>query len=544
MKHILILIVMSVVLVSSCSEHSDRVKPTENLIILLADGASTSLLSAARWYKTYTAGQPSELYLDPYVCGLIKTYVSDSPIAGSAGAMSCYMTGVPQKSRAISVYPEADPTQDLFPVDTSRTYQPLATLMEAARIDQGKAIGLVATVDFYHATPAACVSHSYNRSGRKEISAQMASNRLDVLFAGGGKMLTGRSREILSRQGITLIEKDVDAFRSIRDGKVWALLADRNFRYEMDREQSEEPSLAEMTAKAIEVLSKDDDGFFLMVEGSLVDMAAHANDPVGTITEFLAFDEAVKVALDFAGQDGNTTVVILSDHGNSGITLGDRRYQDYSEKGLDSIFFHMANYKCSGSRLTEMINEIPVDEIPDVFESNTGITLTKEELKTLIERKGKKAKNYMSVTNSDNLLAAVNSILASHTHIGFVSGNHTGEDVFLAVYRPDGNVPTGVLSNVGLNHYLREVLGLESSLEDLTSRIYVKHTDLLSGYNYSITDGPYPALLISGDNGKVTVPAWEAEIIVDSTRHMISSPSVYIKENDTFYISKDIMSFL
>ena len=116
-----------------------------------------------------------------------------------------------------------------------------------------------------------------------------------------------------------------------------------------------------------------------MVEGSQIDMAAHANDPIGTITEFIAFDEAVKVALDFAERDRNTTVVILSDHGNSGITLGDRYYEDYSEKGLDSMFLNMTKFRCSGSHLTRLIKKAGTSELREVFESNTGISLTSEE---------------------------------------------------------------------------------------------------------------------------------------------------------------------
>ena len=511
---------------------------------MLTDGTSTSLLSAARWYKTYIAGEISELNLDPYVCGLVKSYMSDSPIAGSAGAMSGYMTGVPQKSRAISVYPEPNPSQDLIWVDSTMANQPLATVMEAAKIEKDKALGLVATVDFYHATPAACVAHAYNRRNRKEIVAQMASQNLDVLFAGGSNMITGRAKEVLAAQGTELIINDVEAFRAIEKGNVWALLADRDLPYEMDRNDAEAPSLAEMTKKALDVLSKNKKGFCLMVEGSLVDMAAHANDPLATITEFLAFDDAVKVALDYAQKDGNTTVVILSDHGNSGITLGDRHYKNYSEKGLDSLFLNMTKFRCSGNKLTRMIKNTAIGEVGKVFEENTGIKLTSEEEKLLISRKDTDAKDYMSVTNSENLLAAVNTILTKNTHIGFVGGNHTGEDVFLAVYNPRGQVPKGVISNVDLNQYLCNLIGLKTGLSRLTEQLYIRHTDILQGYEYSIKYGAYPQLHIKSDRGTVIVPAWESTIIIDGVRYKMPAPAVYIQQNDIFYISEDILDYL
>ena len=522
----------------------EKIRPTKNVIIMLTDGTSTSLLSTARWYKSYLEGNISELNLDPYVCGLVKSYLSDAPIAGSAGAMSGYMTGIPQKSRAISIYPEPNPSQDIIDVDETMANQPLATVMEAAKIEKGKAIGLVATVDFYHATPAACMAHAYDRGNRKEIVAQMASQDLDVLFAGGCKMITGRAKEVLAAQGTRLIEKDVEAFRAVDKGKVWALLADRNLPYEMDRDDSKAPSLAEMTAKAIDILSQDKDGFCLMVEGSQVDMAAHANDPAGTITEFIAFDDAVKVALDYAKKDGNTTVVILSDHGNSGITMGDRFYEDYSEKGLDSMFFNMSKFKCSGSQLTKLIKKAETCEVRKVFEENTGITLTAEEVDLLTRRKDTNVKDYMSVSNSENLLAAVNSILTKHTHIGFVSGNHTGEDVFLAVYNPKGQIPCGVISNVEFNRYLCKVLGLKTSLPELTRYLYNKHTEILQGYEYTITEGAYPQLHINSDRGTVIVPAWESTIIIDNVRYKMPAPAVLVPKNNTFYISEDILNYL
>ncbi len=84
----------------------------------------------------------------------------------------------------------------------------------------------------------------------------------------------------------------------------------------------DEPTLSEMTRTAISHLSKEKKGFFLMVEGSKVDWAAHQHDPVGMISEILSFDRAVGEALAFAKKDGNTIVVAVTDHGNSGLTIG------------------------------------------------------------------------------------------------------------------------------------------------------------------------------------------------------------------------------
>ena len=102
--------------------------------------------------------------------------------------------------------------------------------------------------------------------------------------------------------------------------------AEEDLSFELDRKilKPQEPSLAEMTTTAIDHLAEKEQGFFLMVEGSKVDWAAHKNDPVGMISEVLSFDDAVGEALEFARQNKNTMVVAVTDHGNSGLTLGNR----------------------------------------------------------------------------------------------------------------------------------------------------------------------------------------------------------------------------
>jgi alkaline phosphatase len=124
---------------------------------------------------------------------------------------------------------------------------------------------------------------------------------------------------------------------SLIHGENWSIYNGKgNLSYDLDRDTSLEPSLAEMTTKAIELLKRDKDGFVLMVEGSKIDWAAHANDTVGVATDILAFDKAFKAAVDFAKADGHTIVIAVTDHGNSGITIGSNASPSY-EKDVFSI---------------------------------------------------------------------------------------------------------------------------------------------------------------------------------------------------------------
>lgn len=156
----------------------------------------------------------------------------------------------------------------------------------------------------------------------RSITPQMAFNNLSVMLGGGNEFVSDDMKQHFKNTGTTLIQNDRNAMLNFNGEKVWALFQDRAMSYDLDRNPAEEPSVSEMTEKAIEVLNKNPNGFFLMVEGSKVDWAANANDPAGIIGEYLAFDKAVGKAIEFAKKDGNTTVVILPDHGNSGFSIG------------------------------------------------------------------------------------------------------------------------------------------------------------------------------------------------------------------------------
>ncbi len=122
----------------------------------------------------------------------------------------------------------------------------------------------------------------------------MAYQNIDVVFAGGNSILTDDIKKHFVNNGTTLIQNDKEALLNYNgNGKVWALFGEQGLPYNIDRNPDKVPSLAEMTEKALEILSKNENGFFMMVEGSQVDWAAHANDAATMIDEYLAFDEAV-----------------------------------------------------------------------------------------------------------------------------------------------------------------------------------------------------------------------------------------------------------
>ncbi|SFL41664.1 alkaline phosphatase [Porphyromonadaceae bacterium KH3CP3RA] len=516
---------------------AQEVRPVKNVIMMIPDGTSVGVYSAARWFKFYN-GTDDKLNIDPYFTGTVTTFSSNAPIGDSAPTGSTYATGVLQQSGNVAIHPEVS-ENDLFPVDASRTYQPAATILEASKIEKKKAVGLVVTCEFPHATPADFSAHHYNRGNYKALAPQIAYQNLDVMFGGGNGILTDDIKKHFANNRTTLIQNDKEALLNYNaTGKVWALFGERALPYNIDRNPDKVPSLAEMTEKALEVLSKNENGFFLMVEGSQVDWAAHANDAATIINEYLAFDEAVGKAMAFAEKDENTVVVVAADHGNSGFTIGTRDCPGYDKLSIEQLFGTVSKYQLSANGLESILVNTKPDDIKAVFKQYTDIDITDEELETLLASKNYKEADYMKVGTSNNLAHNIVNILNSRTCFGFTTGGHTGEEVLLASYHPQGDVLRGHVKNTELNQYLQKVTGLETSLQELSDQIFAKHDQVFSGLNYSIDkkDPDFPVLRVKKGRNTLEVKAFSSIATLNGKPFDLGSVTVYIDKNDTFYL--------
>lgn len=521
------------------NQYKKSVNPTKNVILMIPDGTSIGVYSAARWYQIYNKLGGDQLAVDPYWCGTVKTYNSNAPIGDSAPTTSAYMTGYLSQAGNVAIYPEVDEVHDIYPVDASKSLQPLTTVLEASKYDLNKSTGLVVTVQFPHATPADCSSHHYDRGRYDILASQQVANKLDVVIGSGNEFLTEGLQKELEAMGTKVIRDDADAFRKYDASQnLWALFEKTNLPYDMDRDDSQIPSLSEMTSKAIDRLSKNENGFFLMVEGSQVDYAAHANDPVALMTEYLAFDKAVQVAIDFAKKEGNTTVVVLSDHGNSGFTIGEYGFQNYARRGLDDVFGNVSKFKVSARKLEEILLKAKPEDFKKIIKDNTDIDVTDEELKTLLSSKNYKEGDYMNMSNSVNLSSSLTKLMTSRTYFGFTTGGHTGEDVLVAAYHPDGHVPMGMNTNVEFNKYLCDVVGLQRPLDEITSEIFAKHTDVFAGLDCKIEakDGEYPNLVVKKGKKQMIIPAFKSTVQLNKKNIELKSTTVYMEKNNTFYI--------
>jgi alkaline phosphatase len=199
--------------------------------------------------------------------------------------------------------------------------KPLETVLEAAE-KKKKSTGLVSACAVTHATPASFAAHVPKRNQYEEIARQLAASDVDVLFGGGFDHFspTNEPSCLPELEAKMQVVETADEFRALgTPEKAAALLYPEHPPYAAERSVS----LKEMTAKAIDILSQDPDGFFLMVEGSQIDWAGHKNDATNAVAEVVDFDDAVGVGLDFAEKAGDTLVIITADHETGGFAVLD-----------------------------------------------------------------------------------------------------------------------------------------------------------------------------------------------------------------------------
>jgi alkaline phosphatase len=388
----------------------------------------------------------------------------------------------------------------------------------------------------------------------------MAHNDLSVVIGGGTSLLPEESEAYLKDNGYSVYKDNLQGMRSDNNDKMWALYGKKDMDYDIDRNPEEQPSIEEMTRTAIEKLSKNENGFFLMVEGSKVDWAAHANDPVAMATDFLAFDRACGAAIEFAIRNGETAIVIVPDHGNSGVSLGAARCPGYDKLTKDQLFHALSQFSLTASGLADKLNSQPASEAQNIFRQYAGLELTDAELKALHNCKGYRNSPIPegerspqgiepSLYSSNSLSDFVSLLIASKTCIGFTTRGHTGEEVFLAAYHPEGTLPLGMNTNVELNAYLCALFGFNRDLlDELTETHFARHTEVFKDYKYEIVAAPDaatpPTLVVKGKKKQLHVKPFTNIATTGKTGKeeniRMESVVIYVDKNNTFYLPAEL----
>ncbi len=469
--------------------HGQKAK---NVIILIPDGCSQSIQTLARWYKG------EDLTLDALNVGVVKHEMANSVITGSAAAATAFSTGYKTTVRFLSIGPREDDVLSTYewPEDPETfSYKPLATVMEGANL-KGMATGLISTSRFTHATPAAWACHVDDRGkAATEISEQMVYNEIDLIFGGGGRNLDPGYRpdgenleQVLMDRGYE-IAKDRYEMEQLQSLPAFGMFAWSHMDAEIDRPiyNPDEPSLADMTQKAIDLLSQDKDGFILMVEGSQVDWAGHNNDPIYMVTDFIEFDEAVQAALDFARQDGNTLVLAYPDHNTGGMDIGNRVYNGaYTHLTVEELLGPLNKMDRTFGAMAEEIAAMPggwsaaniQTQINELWDLEVSDAVAQE----VIEMTGVQEGQDGYTISPGYALARV---ISKHcTAIGWTSHGHNAEDVPLWAYGP--GAPQGLVDNTELAETVADVLGL--NMTQLQNRLFVSLDDAFGNENWILDE--------------------------------------------------------
>ena len=449
----------------------------KNVIVFIVDGLSVPTITAARILEGQNQGVDGESHslafetLLPHTA-LVKTYTHDAQVADSAPTATAITSGVKALNGTIGV----DQTAVLEDCST-QAGATTKSIFEQAE-EAGLATGVISTARITHATPAAAYAHVVGRDWESDASlpedaagkcADIASQLVDWSFGDGFEVVFGggRSNFMLDSQKDpedetktgSRKERDLiaDWQAKYNDGQyVWnqegfdALTADTthvlglfngsHMQYEADRESDAggEPSIAEMTTKAIEILSKNEEGFVLMVEGGRVDHAHHAGNAARALTDTIAVSEAMKAAYDAVNPE-ETLILLTADHSHvfsiAGYPTRNNPILGIAGTADDGLPYTTLGYMNGPGAKT-------LEEGADLT------TMSAEEVRAALQRADL---TEVDTTDVDYLQQAL---------IPMGSESHAGDDVAVFAQGPQAYLFDGVIEQNLIYHVMAKALGL------------------------------------------------------------------------------------
>jgi alkaline phosphatase len=423
----------------------------KNIILMIGDGMGPSHVQIAWLYATRYLGKDLVMIevMNKGQTAYMVNDTADSTVTESAAAAVQMATGVKVLSRSVGVGPDG---------------RVLKTILEMAK-EKGKATGLVTTAGITDATPAAFVAHVERRSEEERIAEQLVNSNVNILF-GGRKALflpeaeRGKRKDVRNliheakRKGYTVVSTAKE-MEEAKGDKILGLFNSGNMLFEIDRKGSQEPSLAEMTSKAFDVLSKNENGFFLMVEAGRIDHAAHMNDIGTLLLDTLAFDEAIRVSYEFQKAHPDTLLIITADHETGGLVVlpfspTGREYEGINLKAISKI-------KGSSERRNKEMGEDPSPEkIKEIMKKYYDIDLTEEQIKVIQENPLKQLdpKHFYYGRNS-----AIAFVLRPYHRVGWATDSHSGAPLFLWGIGPGSEKLRGWKHNTEVFKIMKEAFG-------------------------------------------------------------------------------------
>ncbi len=428
----------------------------KNIIYLVADGMALSVPTMADVYQQRVLGKRGywmDLIEDPEVItGVQDTRSLSSVVTDSAAAAAAWGSGVYHWNGQINMLPD------------KTVLEPVGRLMKKI----GMKVGLVTTTTITHATPSGFAISIFDREWQDQIAAQHLEHGIDVLMGGGNAFFAADKRKDkrdlyaeFSAKGYEVL-RDRNALMASKGKRLLGIFHDSHLPFTVDRDHSfsikrSTPTLAEMAKVAIDRLKGTSEGFILQIEGGKVDHGGHANDLAAAVFDQIAFEDAVKVAMEFAREDGETLVVITSDHACGGPALNGAGYEYYdATAGLETLNDMKSTY---GPLLTKLGLAPTQKSVQDAVEEHLGLKLTGAEAQGIIDGlAGKSPFNLSTLHKSAGMTMAM--ILGNHTQVKWTSGNHTNDHVLLSAYGPGSHHFQGMTRNIDVYTILTSLRGI------------------------------------------------------------------------------------
>jgi alkaline phosphatase len=479
---------LSMTLLAACGSDNDSTASTptptptpgidvpaqKHVSVVRGDGMGLATMTAAR---IYSVGEDGELTMDTLPeTAFVKTFSNDAQVTDSAPSMAAYMTGVKMNNEVISM---SQDTRAIDPVNDSANNKlgnncgtsngkPATTLLELAKA-QGLGTGVVSTARITHATPATTYSHICHRDLENDIAAALVpgaagynsalgTTGLDVIMGGGsqffkpvkdgGKRADGRDLVAELKAKSYAYASNASEFTAIdgtKTDKLLGLFTSSHMSYDLDRDPAKEPSLADMTTKAMDVLARNGKGYFLMVEGGRIDHALHETTAKKALQDTVAFDSAIKAAIAKAKvadpELKNTLIVVTADHDHTLVLNGYAKRTGKTAAGNAGVLGVVKNYVTGAA-------DKDLDGAPySIIGFGNG------ENRVQASRAGQ-------VALDDNATSANTYHQEAVVRMGVGGETHGGTDVFLGAIGKGADTFTGTIDNTKVFGLVKTAAGL------------------------------------------------------------------------------------
>lgn len=527
MKNLALTFMVCLLLLSSCS---NQAKP-KNIILMIGDGMGTQQVAQAIQYqKLYLKdGHPLNLEIlqKQHHQGLVETHSANGIVTDSAAAATAMACGFKTNGEMIGQDKEGQKCHSIVDIAKSN----------------GLATGLISNTRLSHATPGAFVSQNIWRNNENEIAEQIiAEAKVDILLNGGGrhlipqfnvdgktpmtwsevpeckgidKIIDGKSKRIDQMDLIKLARdkgyefvctaEQLQALANKSINKLVGVFAASSFPYIQERESSPTvPSLATLTTTALNILSKNQNGFFLMVEGGQIDYAAHDNDVGTMLKETLDFDKTIGVVLEFIKTHPDTLLIVTADHETGGFgfsyrwltndesklpehtRIPEKSRPDYRYPAPEMIFkklseqniafrsvIHpfLASIYANDDVVTPISPEAYANGVTafvELIKDKLDYTITESDANYVLSRENRRSQVHLTVEHTpfcghywiDAHLNKFAEVIGVENHSVWASGNHTASPVHVFAVGPEHHASkvSGLIDNTDIFKIMKSAL--------------------------------------------------------------------------------------